>query len=53
MKGQNKIPYKELNKMETISLSDTKFKTLLIRMCSELRGRVDELSENFDKEIVK
>ena len=37
--------------METSNLPDAEFKTLVIRMLNELRGRVDELSENFNKEI--
>ena len=43
MKKQNKTPEKELNKMETSNLLDAEFKTLAIKMLSELRGRVDEL----------
>ena len=41
MKEQNKTPEKELNKMETSNLLDGEFKTLVIRMLSEL-------SENFN-----
>ena len=51
MKEQNKIPEKELNKMETSHLLDKEFKTLVIRMLNELRGIVDKLSENFKKYI--
>ena len=36
MKEQNKTREKELNKIETANLSDTKFKTLVIRMLKEL-----------------
>ena len=36
MKEQNKIPEKELNKMETSNLLDAEFKTLFIRMLKEL-----------------
>ena len=36
MKGQNKTPVKELNKMETANLSDAELKTLVIRMLKEL-----------------
>ena len=50
MKEQNKTPDKELNKMETRKLLDTEFKTLVIRMFNKLRGRIDELSENPNKE---
>ena len=51
MKEQNKTPEKELKKMETNNLSDARFKTLVIRMLKELRRRVEELSENLNKEI--
>ena len=43
MKEQNNTPEKELNKMETSNLPDTELKALVIKMFSELRGRVDEL----------
>ena len=34
--------------MKTTNLSDAELKTLVIRLLSELRGRVDELRENFN-----
>ena len=37
--------------METSNLPDVEFYTLVIRMLNELRGRVRELSENFNKEL--
>ena len=39
--------------METSNLPDAEFKTLVIRMLNELKGRADELCENFNKEIKK
>ena len=45
MKEQNKTPEKELNKMETSSLLDAESKTLVIRVLSELRGRVRTSTE--------
>ena len=36
MKEQNKTPGKELNKMEITNLSDTQFRTLVIKMLKEL-----------------
>ena len=36
MKEQNKTPEKELNKIEITNLSDTEFKTLVIRILKEL-----------------
>ena len=37
MKGQIKAPEKELNEMKASNLSDTEFKTLVIRMLKKLR----------------
>ena len=51
MKDQNNMSEKEQNKMETSNLLHVEFKTLVIRMLNELRGRVRELSENFNEEI--
>ena len=48
MKVKNKTLEKELNKMETSNLLDAEFKTLVTRMLKELRGKVDELRENFN-----
>ena len=42
MKEQNRDPK---------SLPDAEFKTLVIKMLNKLRGRVDERSENLNKEI--
>ena len=38
--------------MKASNLPDTEFKTLVIRMLNEHRKRVDDLSDNFNKEIV-
>ena len=46
---QNRDP----GKMESSNLTDAEFKTLVIKMLNELIGSVDELSENFNKEIKK
>ena len=53
IKEQEKTPEKELNDIEARNLPDTEFKTLVTRMLKELRGRIDKLSENFNKEIVR
>ena len=37
--------------MEASNLLKTEFKTLVIKVFNKLRRRVDELSENFSKEI--
>ncbi|XP_036194101.1 mediator of RNA polymerase II transcription subunit 25-like [Myotis myotis] len=47
-KEQNKTPEKELSKMETSSLPDAEFKTLVIRVLSELKETVVELREDFN-----
>ena len=51
MKKQNKPPGRELNTMEARNLPDADFKILVIKMLAELKGRVDKLIENFNKEI--
>ena len=51
MKEQNRTPEKELNNIDTSNLLDAEFKTLVKRMLNELRERIDELSENCNKEI--
>ena len=38
-KEENKAPEKYIKKMGTSNLPDAEFKTLVIRMLSELRGR--------------
>ena len=50
MKEQNKAPEKELNKMETSNIPAAEFDTVVIRMLNKLRGKADELSENFNEE---
>lgn len=39
--------------MEAGNLPHTEFKTLVKRICNKLTGRVDEIHENFNKEIEK
>ena len=38
--------------METSSPSDTEFKVMVIKMLTELRRRMDEYSEHFNKEKI-
>ena len=45
MKEQNKIPGKELNKMEIRNLSYTEFKTLVIRMLKEIIGYCNSIKK--------
>ena len=43
---------KTLNEMEASNRPDTEFKPLVITMLKEFRRKIDELRENFNKEIV-
>ena len=45
MKEQNDTSEKELNKMEISTLSDTEFKTLVIRMIKELTGYFNSIKK--------
>ena len=45
IKEEIKIPEKKLNKMEISSLPDVKFKTLVIRMLSELSKDFDSMKK--------
>ena len=47
MREQNRDP----GIVESSNLTDTEFKTLVIKMLNKLRGSVDEFRENFNKEI--
>ena len=49
-KKQHKISEKELNKMEISDLPDKEFKVMVIRMLTEVRERMDEHNEHFNKE---
>ena len=46
MKDQEKSPGKELNKLEATKIPDAEFKTMVIKMLKDLRGTIDNLSEN-------
>ena len=45
MKEHNKTPEKELNKMETSKLLIAEFKTLIIRMLSELSNNLNSIKK--------
>ena len=51
MKEQEKTPEKMNNEREVNNLSDEEFKTLVIRMLTEFRRRIEKHSENFNKEL--
>ena len=49
MKEQNKTPEKELNKMETSTLLDAEFKTLVITMLNELSENLSSIKRSSQK----
>ena len=50
MKEKDKIPEKVLNKTEINNLLHPEFKTL-VRKLNKFKGKIHELSENFNKEV--
>ena len=49
MKGQVKTPEKELNEMEISNLSDSEFKTLVIRVLNELSEDLNSIKRSNQK----
>ena len=47
----DKTPEKKISKIETCNIPDTKFKIPIIKILKELRGRVEELHEDSNKEM--
>ena len=52
IKQQEKTQENKLNEMEASNLPKKEFKIMVIRMLNELRGRMDEHNENFNRETV-
>ena len=52
MKEQKKSPEKELSEMEATNIPDAEFKRMITRMFKDLRGRMDDLSDSLNKEII-
>ena len=48
MKQQEKTPENKLNEMEASNLPETEFKIMVIRMLSELMGRMHEHNEDLN-----
>ena len=51
MKEQYKTSEKEVNEVEISNLPNKEFKVMIIKIPSELRKRMNEHSENFNKEL--
>lgn len=50
-KNKDRTTEEELNETEINNLLDKEFKVIAIKMLTELEIRMDEFSENLDKEI--
>ena len=53
VKEQIKTPEKELNEMEISNLSDAEFKTLVIRMFTELREDLSSIKRSSQKQRIQ
>ena len=51
MKKQDKTWNKELSEVEISNLPNKEFKVMIIKMLNKLRRRMDEHSENFNKDL--
>ena len=51
LKEQDKTSEKELKEVEICNLTGKKLKVIVTKVLTELRRRMDEHSENFNKEI--
>lgn len=49
---QEKTPERELNEVEASILSDMEFKIQVIKTLNKHKGRIDNLTENINKEII-
>ena len=52
-KKLQKSSEKELDEMESTKIPDAEFKTVVIKMLKDIRGRMDDFTENLNKEIVR
>ena len=55
MKGQDKIPDKQLNEMETGNLPEKEFRIMIVKMIQDLRKRIEakieKMQEMFTKDL--
>ena len=51
IREQDKSSEKELNETEIHNLPDKEYKLIVIRMLPDIGRRIDEHSENFNKEL--
>ena len=53
MKGQDKSPEKQLNKVETGNLPEKEFRTMTVKMVQDLRKRMEANVEKMQEMITK
>ena len=51
MKGQGKIPEKQLNEVEIGNLPQKEFKIMMVKMIQDLRKRMEKMLETFTKDL--
>ena len=55
MKGQNKIPEKQLNEVEIGNLTEKEFRIMILKMIQDLRKRmeakIEKMQEMFTKDL--
>ena len=51
MKGQDKIPEKQLNEVEIGNLLEKEFRKMIVKMIQDLRKTVEEIQEMFTKDL--
>ena len=51
MKEQDKIPEKQLNEVEIGNVPEKEFRIMIVKMIQDLRIRIDEMQETFNKDV--
>ena len=51
MKGQDKTPEKQLNKVEMDNFPENKFRIMIVKMIQDLRNRIEIMQEMFIKDL--
>ena len=53
MNGQDKIPEKQLNKVETGNLTEKEFRIMMVKMIQDLRKRMEAKFEKMQEKFTK
>ena len=51
MKGQDKIPGKQLNEVEIGNLPEKEFRIMIVKMTQDLQKRMEKMEEVFTKDL--